>query len=232
MNSIDYFNSAKMVPLAFAALFPVVNPVGTAIILLGMTGFLDTQTRKSVAWSISINTFALLTIVSLAGSYILNFFGLTIPIVQAAGGLVLASMGWKMLNQEDDSSSDESSTNANPDANKTSLKNRLFYPFTFPVTVGPGCVAVTLTLSAHARSQHESLAQTGAHQIAVILGIFAVCVLVYFSFVYSEIVARRLGTSGVKVLLRLMAFVLLCLGAEIFWNGASHLLHQAFPHQG
>ena len=90
----------KIVPLAFLALFPVINPIGTAVILLGMTGEVDRATRRLIARKIAVNTFILLCIVLMVGSYLLSFFGLTIPVVQAAGGLVLASMGWRMLHQD------------------------------------------------------------------------------------------------------------------------------------
>ncbi len=203
-------NAVRMVPLAFAALFPVINPIGTAIILLGMTGPLDGKTRRFMAAKIAVNTLVLLMVVLLAGSYLLSFFGITIPVVQAAGGLVLAEA--------------KAAPGAAP-SKPAAISDMLFYPFTFPITVGPGGVAVTLTLSAHA--QEESLATTMGHQAGVAVGIMALCVLVYLSFAYSDIFARRLGPSGIKVLLRLMAFILVCLGGEIFWNGASYLLHEA-----
>ena len=207
----------KIVPLAFVALFPVVNPVGTAIILLGMTGPMDRATRRPMAAKIALNAGAILTAVLFAGSYLLAFFGITIPTVQAAGGLVLASMGWDMLRNSDGEKAGDGASTA-----IGTLEGMIFYPFTFPITVGPGCIAVTLTLSAH--SQHDTLAETVAHQTGVFAGIVGVCVLVYLSFVYSDLIGRRLGASGIKVLLRLMAFVLVCLGAEIFWNGASTLI--------
>lgn len=213
-----FLTLVKVVPLAFVALFPVVNPFGTAIILAGMTGTLDRKTRHVVAAKIAINTAVLLTVVVLAGSYLLAFFGLTIPIIEAAGGFVLASMGWKMLNQE------ESAAAAPTAGSPSRLTEMLFYPFTFPITVGPGCIAVTLTLSAH--SQHEGLAQTALHQGGVIVGIIGVAALMFVSFAYSDQLEKRLGPSGTKVTMRLMAFVLVCLGAEIFWNGASTLLRQ------
>jgi multiple antibiotic resistance protein len=134
-------------------------------------------------------------------------------------------MGWTMLNHQDDSRNEELNAAAGA-SSKSHIWDQIFYPYTFPVTVGPGCIAVTLTLSAH--SQHDAMSLTIAHQIGVALGIAANCLVVYFSLVYSDLIALRLGPSGTKVLLRLMAFVLICLGAEIFWTGAEFLLKQAF----
>jgi len=209
----------KAVPLAFLALFPVINPIGTAVILLGMTGPIDSATRRTIAAKIAFNTFMLLAVVLFVGSYLLSFFGLTIPIVQAAGGLVLAAMGWRMLNQDD------STTSQSPGGAAASYGDRLFYPFTFPITVGPGCIAVALTLSAH--TQNEAFVNTACRQAGAVIGIIGVCVAVYLSFAYSELLARRLGASGTKVMLRMMAFIVVCLGAEIFWNGAAKLIQQS-----
>ena len=216
-SSEHFIAFAKVIPLTFAALFPVVNPIGTAIILLGITGPMDRTAQRPMAFRIAFNSAVILTAVLFGGSYLLSFFGITIPIVQAAGGLVLASMGWNMLG-----SSDSDKKNDNAPTSPGSFADMTFYPFTFPITVGPGCVAVTLTLSAHSRQ--GGLPDTIAHQAGVFVGIIAIVVLVYLSFVYSDLIGRRLGPSGMKVLLRLMAFVLVCVGAEIFWNGASTLI--------
>ena len=68
---------------------------------------------------------------------------------------------------------------------------------------------------------------TACRQAGAVVGIMGVCLTVYLSFAYSELLARRLGASGTKVMLRLMAFIVVCLGAEIFWNGAATLIRQS-----
>lgn len=217
MNTFTMF--AQAIPVAFAALFPVVNPLSTAIILNGMTGNVSNAMRKTIARKIACNAAILLILVLIAGSHILAFFGINIPVVQTGGGLVLASMGWNMLKQDDAPPDADGETGA-----PAKLGDLVFYPFTFPVTVGPGCIAVALTLSAHTR--HERLVETAFRQLGAIVGTISVCVLVYVTFAYSDLLSRRLGPSGSKVLLRLMAFVVVCLGVEIFWNGASTLLRE------
>lgn len=212
----QFLNFVKMIPLTFGALFPVINPLGTAILIVGMTGVLDQKTQHTVARSVAINSFLLMSVVLLAGTYLLSFFGITIPIVQAAGGLVLASMGWKMLGDSPDTSGNSQSTPTGK------IHDQLFYPFTFPMTVGPGGVAVTLTLSAH--SEHETLMETATHQAGVIFGIFVICVCIYICYAYSKLLTRHLGPSGTKVSMRLMAFILVCLGAQISWSGVSTLV--------
>lgn len=211
---------AKTVPLSFVALMPVVNPVGTAIILLGLTDGASDAVRTAIAKRIAINTLVLLTVVLLGGSYLLIFFGISVPIVQVAGGGVLMSMGWGMLNRSDEPATEPQAAGASHAA--TNPFSKTFYPFTFPVTVGPGVIAVTLTLSAHA--SHATLAETAAVQAGAFLAIVGVAIVVYVCFAYSNRLAARLGPNGTSVLLRLIAFVVICIGAEISWTGIRTLV--------
>lgn len=213
---------SQTIPVAFAALMPVINPIGTAIIILGVTQGIDGPTRKALSKQIAINTVIFLTVLLVGGSYILSFFGISIPIVQAAGGLILAAMGWKWINQPEDSpdKNKEKVTPENPEV----YFSRTFYPYTFPITVGPGAVAVTLTLSAH--TLHGELTETLLGQAGVFLGILANGVLIYFSLAYSNKIAARIGQKGLSVMLRLVAFIIVCIGAQISWTGVSALIAQ------
>jgi multiple antibiotic resistance protein len=217
----DLLSFARAIPLAFAALFPLVNPVGTAIILLGMTEDADPQTRRRIARAIAINTALLLAVVLVAGRVILGFFGISVPIVQLAGGVVLAAMGWKMLFSADDPSSGRHDATETPAA-PHEYQSRVFYPFTFPLTVGPGGIAVAITLSAHTSRQH--VMGTIAAQLGAFAGILALAVVTYFCYANAGRIAARLGPSGMAVLTRLSAFIVVCLGAEIAWNGVRVLL--------
>jgi len=210
----------KAIPVSFVALMPVINPIGTAIILLSLTDGVDDPTRKALARKITVNTIILLTALLLGGSYLLAFFGISVPIVQLAGGFVLSAMGWKLLNQTDAAQG----ADAQESVVKTPLSyfEKTFYPFTFPITVGPGSVAVALTLSA--RSAHEEILETAVHQGGALIGIVGVALLVYFCFVYSNRLAARMGPNGTSVMMRLIAFIVVCIGAEISWTGLRTLV--------
>jgi len=212
----------KSVPVSFTALMPCVNPIGTAIILSSLTTGTDPKTRKQLARRIALNAAALLIGSLLIGSHLLQFFGVSVPIVQAVGGFVLASMGWKMLNKQDSADDHDKSTAAVSES--SSLWSRVFYPFTFPITVGPGCVAVAITLSAH--SQKGDMIGTALAQTGDIIGILAVSALVYLCFQYSAFVMRSLGESGTAVLMRLISFLVTCIGIQISWEGLQILARQ------
>jgi multiple antibiotic resistance protein len=210
----------KFVPISIAALMPVINPIGTSIILLGMTQGASDATRRKLARAIGINTVVLLTTILIGGSYVLSFFGITVPIVQAAGGLVLAAMGWRMLNQTDGGPGEQTADQGS--ALSDDYSQKAFYPFTFPLTVGPGGVAVALTLSAHAT--HGTFVNTIVGQAGAFIGIVAIGFVMYFCFAYSNAIAKRLGPAGLSVLMRLLAFIVLCLGASISWSGIAKLI--------
>jgi multiple antibiotic resistance protein len=217
----DMLALARAIPLSFAALLPVVNPLGTAIILLGLTEDADAETRRRIARAVAVNTVLLLAVVLVAGRLILGFFGISVPIVQLAGGLVLAAMGWTMLFSPDDASSRTKAADSEGSSSR-SFDSQLFYPFTFPLTVGPGGVAVAITLSAHTSREH--LVATALAQFGAFTGIVAVAAVTYLCLANAGRIAERLGPSGMSVLIRLSAFIIVCLGAEIAWNGARVLL--------
>jgi multiple antibiotic resistance protein len=203
-----------------AALFPMVNPIGGAPIFLSLTEGRVLEERNRLALWVAINSFLLLVGSLLIGSYVLDFFGISIPIVRIGGGFLLAMLGWRLLN-------------ADPDPDHAAARNHSaetaesFYPLTLPLTVGPGCMAVTITLA----TQHpKSLA---FHQLlmfdgAVIAGLFVISLSVYFCYRYASDLMAVLGRGGMSVVMRLTAFILMCIGIQVMWSGwaalqASHL---------
>ena len=214
MDELQTF--ARAIPLAFAALFPLINPVGTAIILLGMTRDADLAERRSIARTVSINMVLLLAVVLVAGRAILGFFGISVPIVQLSGGLLLAAMGWKMLFSSDDPAPGKQDAPPASDA-QHDYQSQAFYPFTFPLTVGPGGIAVAITLSAH--TSRAKLLDTVASQLGAMAGILLLAGVTYLCYANAGRISARLGSSGMAVLQRLSAFIIVCLGAEIAWNG-------------
>src|SRR5271165_3672036 len=99
MGSVSFV--ARFFALAFSALLPLINPLGSALVLLGLVGDQPGSVYRDLARKIAISTTLFLAVVELVGSFLLEFFGISLPVVQVAGGLVLASMGWSLLNQHE-----------------------------------------------------------------------------------------------------------------------------------
>ena len=210
--------------LALSALFPLINPPGTALELLSVVGISEAKPCKILARKIAINTVLFLVVVAMAGPYVLEFFGISVEILQVVGGTVLAAMGWALLNKPDDEkdTKDRNVTRSAEDCVVSFWKSRTFYPLTFPITVGPGSVAVMLTLSAQAKN----VAITA--RIPSFVGLFAsvavLSFLVYLCCAYAPLVAENFPSTLVHGVLRIIAFLVICIGVQIAWHGARSLL--------
>jgi multiple antibiotic resistance protein len=215
--------------LAFSALLPIINPVGSALIFLGLVGDAPPEVFRSLARRIAINNIIFLAVIEVLGSAILRFFGISLPIVQVAGGLVISSIGWSLLNQKDVEVSNQikqEEAAACNDSTTKALEQKAFYPFTFPITSGPGTLVVTLTLSAHA--SHTALLAYGLSHGGLFLAIVVISVICYFCYAYATRLTRAVSPGTVHGILRVMAFIVLSIGVQIAWNGLT-ALYQSLP---
>ncbi|HEY7290117.1 MAG TPA: MarC family protein [Vicinamibacterales bacterium] len=202
--------------LAVAALFPIVNPIGSAPIFLSMTADLPGQSRRMLARKVAGNAFMLLIAAMLIGSHVLQFFGISLPIVRVGGGLLVTASGWRLLNADDDERTDRPPVT---DAWEREVQRRAFYPITFPLTVGPGSISIAITLGARV--------PTSSAVINLLSDLFAVAVVaasVYLSYRFASRLIALLGETGTRVFMRLSAFMLLCVGVSIIWSGVLGLI--------
>lgn len=213
--------------LAFSALLPLINPLGSALVFMGLVGSASPETYRSLARRIAINNVIFLAIIELLGSAILNFFGISLPIVQLAGGVVIAAIGWSVLNEKDataEKKRDETALSIRDESGDRVLREKAFYPFTFPVTSGPGTLVVTLTLTAHMSSPRITDKVLG--HLGVFLAVVVLSALVYVCYGYAPRITKSISPSTAHGILRVVAFILLCIGVQIAWNGLSVLLAQ------
>jgi len=211
---------AKFFGLSFSALLPLINPVGDALVFLALLGTAPPVVYRSLAKKIAISTTVFLLMIELLGTAMLKFFGISLPVMQVAGGLALAAMGWRMLNEEEPDTKDERTEIG--EAVPGSLERKIFYPFTFPITAGPGCIVVMVTLSAHASV--KGLLPTMAAHAGIVLAVVLLSVAVYFCYGYAPAITARVSSQTAHGILRVIAFVLLCIGGQITWNGVEALL--------
>ena len=208
--------------LALAAIFPVVNPPGAALIFLGLTQDATPETRKILARRIARNSFFVLICALLLGALILQFYGISIPILRVAGGIIVALAGWKLLNE---GSTKGAAKKAIADSD-TEILNQAFYPLTLPLTTGPGSISVVISLGLSNGFQVK-LTDSLVFVAACLLAIIVISLIIYVCFLYAHRVQTLLGHGGTDIAVRLFAFILFCLGIQIFWSGASVLLRSA-----
>ena len=202
--------------IILSALFPIVNPVGNTPIFLSLTPGYSTEARSTLAWKIALNSFWLLTISMLVGTHILNFFGISIPVVQVGGGLVVIATGWTLLQREPE----EARVSSQKKVTKQDISNRAFYPLTLPLTVGPGSISVAITLGADQWPGGNGVIRL----LAALIGPALVAATVFLSYRFAETIARIAGETAMNVVVRLSSFILLCIGVAILWNGVHGLI--------
>src|SRR4051812_18929562 len=213
----DLRHVATVVLLTVGALLPVVNPLGDAPLFLAMTPGYDEAVRAILARRIAMYSFALLLGSMLIGGFVLRVFGLSIPIVQAAGGAVVCALGWQMLAD----APKPAAVTVDPARVQQVALRRAFYPLTMPLSVDAGGISVAITVGTH---QTHGVASTAAQLTGSIVGAALVALSISLTYRYAQRLGKRIGPTGMTVLLQFSAFITLCIGVEISWTGVQSLL--------
>lgn len=164
-----------------------------------------------------MDSFILLIASFAVGSHVLSFFGISLPVVQVGGGLIVISIGWAMLAQKDEDERGQ----VRRTVDSTNVLKDAFYPLTLPLTVGPGSISVAITLGANA--PRHLVADLLALAWAAI-GSALVAGTIYLCYGFADRLSALIGPTGLKVMVKLTAFLLVCIGVQILWNGASQLI--------
>jgi multiple antibiotic resistance protein len=205
----------------FAALFPVINPPGMALIFLTLTRSAGREQRTDLAKKIAVYAFFIVSVSYYIGTFILGFFGISVPVLRVAGGMVLAASGWRLLNES------RSGNNADLGAGVTStnLAQIAFYPLTMPITTGPGTISVAIALGA---SHTEKV----PYMLGALAGSAAVSASIFLCYRYADRIEGALGQTGSDALSRLFAFILICIGVQLLWGGFAELWSGLPPQIG
>jgi multiple antibiotic resistance protein len=209
--------------LIVGALFPIVDSPDNIPIFLTLTVGLSAESLAVLARKIAVNSFGILIVSVLIGTHILAFFGISLPVVQVGGGLIVTAVGWKLLNRpDDDGKAPDSSSKPLKDSYLTAyLARRAFYPLTMPLTVGPGSISVAIAVGASQALRGQAY---WILPVAALLGCVVIAGSVYLMYRFAEPIGRIVGDTAMNVIFRLSAFILVCIGVQIVWNGTSALL--------
>ena len=207
--------------LAFGALFSIVNPMSGAFIFFGATRELDPRVRRAVSRWVGIYAFCIVSVSLYVGAYVLSFFGISIPVLRVAGGIVVAMSGWRMLNEPDATEQRRSET-PSPRSIDVPPSRLAFYPLTMPLTTGPGTISVAISLGAS--RPHGFHASSLEFFVETLAAVALLALLVYGFYRHSARLAALMGTTGTTIVVRLSAFLLFCIGIQVMWNGAAELL--------
>ncbi|MGO8793816.1 MAG: MarC family protein [Candidatus Sulfotelmatobacter sp.] len=208
-------DAVKVLFLVLSALYPTVDPLSGGPIFLALTSEYSPQERRILSWRVAVDSLFLLLGAYFVGAHVLNFFAVSLPVVQVGGGLVVISIGWKML--MDDKGGDNHHGNQ---VGPSDIYGRAFYPLTLPLTVSPGSISVGITLGANSTHRY------GVHVSIVLAAVIAMIMLaisIFLCYGFADRLAQILG-KAMPVIVRLSSFLLLCIGVQIMWNGIGVLL--------
>jgi multiple antibiotic resistance protein len=221
--SREMADAVKVFFLILSALFPIVDPVSGSPIFLALTREYSPETRRALSLRVAVDSFFLMIASYFVGSHILGFFGVSLPVVQVGGGLVVVAVGWSMLRQKDEQPADPARRSVAPQE----VFQRAFYPLTLPLTVGPGSISVAITLGANSTHRY------GVHFLLVLSALLSTALIgasIYLCYGFSDRLARAIGETAMSVIIRLSSFLLVCIGVQIMWNGLSALLSSVQFH--
>ncbi len=191
---------------SIAALLPIINPFSTAPLFLGITdGYTDEerarQARKGVIYMVAI-----LGSFLVGGSFIMNFFGLSLPGLRIAGGILVAGVGMRMLYPRDDHEQTKAEA-----AEAKKKRDVSFTPLAMPSLSGPGAISVTIGLT--------SLASSWLDYVSIFIAILVVAGITYFILRVSARLVRYLGVNGLHAMTKIMGFLILCVGVQFIVRG-------------
>lgn len=220
LNSGIFNNSfVNLIFIGIIALFPVINPLGSAFLISPYLKNLTLEQKKTAVRKITFYAFGFCVCILFVGPFILEAFGISISIIQLGGGIMICKTGWEFLNT-DSQQAVENTLKKN--ITEINITDKLFYPITFPVTTGAGTISVLFTLSAHAEAVNNS--EYYLHMAAILISITFMCGLIYVCYLNIRRVLHVLGPHGEDVVKRICAFLVFCVGLQIGFTGLLTLL--------
>jgi len=218
-----YHSFINLVFIGIIALFPVVNPIGSAFIISPYFTNLNSADKKKALLKIVVYAFLICTVSLFAGHWILELFGISIPVIQLAGGIMISKMGWEFLSSDQKPAGpSETESEESAFSGYSHIADKLFYPITFPVTTGAGTISVLFTLSAHSAASNK--ADYYINTLAILVSILAMCGLIYVFYLNTKTIIHFLGSNGENMVNRISAFLIFCVGLQIALTGIKTLL--------
>jgi len=215
-----------LVFIGFVALFPVVNPIGSAFIVSPYFTDISRKERIKYVQKITLYSFIICAVTVLVGHWILELFGLSIPVIQLAGGIMICKIGWEFLSADDKKMPEKSAADKAGTEPTASAETKLFYPITFPITTGAGTIAVLFTLSAQGANTDSSVYLVNI--CALLVSIIGICILIFIFYLNTNRLISFIGERSEQIINRFMAFLIFCVGLQIVAGGITNLIKLHF----
>lgn len=190
----------------FLALFPIVNPFGGVPLFFSLTADFSASERRQTALKTAIYVIVILAVFLFFGRFVLSFFGISLPVLNIAGGLIVANTAWGMVTASSRMTAAESS--------EASTKEDIsLTPMAMPMLSGPGSIGVVMGLAAHSSS-------TAAY-FGMMIGIVTLGLVVYLFLCLGGPLVKRLGPTGTGAINRIFGFLILAIAVQLVWDGVA-----------
>jgi multiple antibiotic resistance protein len=207
LSGLQHSAYVRFSVLALSSIFFLVDPFAALPTFLAVTVGADTKRRRQMAWKASLTALVVLSAFAVAGQYIFRMFGITLPAFEIAGGVILLLIGLDMLEAKR-SATQESSEESQAAASK---EDAGIVPLGIPMLAGPGAITSVMVLVGQA--------QTKWQMVAILMSILITAAICYLVLGNSDRVARAMGETGVRILVRIMGLLLVALAVQYFVNG-------------
>lgn len=195
--------------LAFTSLLAIVNPLGAVPLYVALTAHYPKEQRRATLRRAITTGLAVLLVFALAGTYILEFFGITRQAFQVAGGILFFAVGWDMLQAR----RSRVKTTEEEESESSQRDDVGIIPLGLPTLAGPGAITTVIALNGQAETLLES--------IAVYAAIFLVLAICWITLAAAPMLTRRMGQTGMNVMTRLMGLLVMVIGAQFVINGVT-----------
>ena len=209
---LPFLNALVALPLT---LLPIINPLSTAPVFVATAGR-SQEVVQRLARQVAINSWYVIVASMVLGTHVLALFGLSLPVVRIGGGLLVAATGWRMLHHKEQDDVQVAAAHEAQVLSATEIVRRSFFPITFPLTTGPGTIAAAIALGTQI-PRSPMLFVTGV--LAAMVGAALTAVILYLTFKHAGTLLERLGDIGTLVMMRMIAFLLLCIGIQFMFTG-------------
>lgn len=199
----------------FAALFSVLNPLGTVPVFVGLTKDDSKHNRDKTSLWTSVNVCVILLISFFAGSYVLNFFGISINSLRLAGGLIITTSGFALLTGS--FTKHKGMKKASVQADLETRSEVSLTPLAIPMLAGPGSISLLITYNQSFTNQFQL--------ISSVCAIVAVCLVIYLILRTSHFIVKALGASGINAISRIIGFIVIAIGVEYVSTAVKDILH-------
>lgn len=226
----DIIELFQAVGIGLILLLPLANPLTTVAVMLGISGNMTKEQRNQQSLMACVYIFAIMTIAFYAGQLVMNTFGISIPGLRIAGGLIVAFIGFGMLFPSNETTDDSASlSNEDPAVSKKRQKapNIAFVPLAMPSTAGPGTIA--MIISSAASMTGDVGFSPWVLKVAPVATFLAVSLVVWLTLKSSTSIMKWLGSSGIDAISRIMGFLLICMGVQFVINGVIEIIAD-LPH--